>query len=62
MGPIWDPSGQRAYGLTHPMPNLVAPPIWVPYRHVCWDIELKETAKALSLRYHPCWLSGQYMY
>ena len=33
MGPIWDPSGQPAYGLTHmgPMPNPVALPIWVPY-------------------------------
>ena len=40
MGPIWDPSGQPAYGLTHmgPMPNPVALPIWDPYRHVCWDI------------------------
>ena len=38
MGPIWDPSGQPAYGLTHmgPMPNPVALPIWDPYRHVCW--------------------------
>ena len=29
MGPIWDPSGQPAYGLTHmgPMPNPVALPI-----------------------------------
>ena len=33
MGPIWDPSGQPAYELTHmgPMPNSVALPIWVPY-------------------------------
>ena len=48
MGPIWDPSGQPAYGLTHmgPMPNPAALPIWVPYgqpiwdpyRHVCWVI------------------------
>ena len=31
MGPIWDPSGQTAYGLTHmgPMPNPFALPIWV---------------------------------
>ena len=38
MGPIWDPSGQPAYGLTHmgPMPSPVALPIWDPYRHVCW--------------------------
>ena len=48
MGPIWDPSEQPAYGLTHmgPMPNPVALPIWVPYgqpiwdpyRHVCWVV------------------------
>ena len=40
MGPIWDPSGQPAYGLTHmgPMPNPVALPIWDPYRPVCWDV------------------------
>ena len=33
MGPIWDPSGQPAYGLTHmgPMPNPVALPIWVAH-------------------------------
>ena len=31
-GPIWDPSGQPRYGLTHmgPIPNPVALPIWVP--------------------------------
>ena len=31
MGPIWDPSGQPAYGLTHmgPLRNPVALPIWV---------------------------------
>ena len=32
MGPIWDPSGQPAYGLTHmgPMPNPVA----LPSKHI----------------------------
>ena len=33
MGPIWDPSGHPAYGLTYmgPMPNPVALPIWVAH-------------------------------
>ena len=39
MGPIWDPSGQSAYGLTHmgPMRNPVVLPIWVPYGKPIWD-------------------------
>ena len=57
MGPIWDPSGQPAYGLTHmgPMLNPVALPIWVPYgwpiwdpyRHVCWVLEPQEFRQTL---------------
>ena len=33
---MWDPSGQPAYKITlmGPMRNLVAFPIWFPYRHV----------------------------
>ena len=47
MGPIWDPSGQPADGLTHmgPMRNPVALPIWDPYRHVCWEAGSVRTSK-----------------
>ena len=33
MGPIWDPSGQPVYGITHmgPMRSPVALPIWVAH-------------------------------